>query len=200
MTVSASLVKELRDRTGISMMECRNALVETGGDIEKAAEVLRKKGLAKAASKASRTAAEGLVESYIHHTRKMGVLIEVNCETDFVSRTPDFQELVKELAMQVAAANPLYISRTDISPEVIEKEREIYREQMSGSGKPLAVLEKIVEGKLDKFYQEVCLMEQAYYREEKKKIQEVIHEVVAKLGENIQVRRFQRYHIGEGGR
>lgn len=198
MTISANQVKELRDKTGISMMECKSALAEAAGDLEKAIEILRKKGIAKATKKSGRATGQGLIGSYIHHGGKIGVLIEVNCETDFVARTADFQDLLKDLAMHVAAANPLYIDREEIPPEVVGKEREIYREQAAGTGKPAAVLDKIVDGKLEKFFKEVCLLEQAFVKEESKSIRDLIHEKVAKLGENIQVRRFQRYQLGEG--
>ncbi len=198
MTISANQVKELREKTGISMMECKHALAECGGDLEKAIVVLRKKGMAKAEKKAHRATGQGLIGSYIHHGGKIGVLVEVNCETDFVSRTDAFQALLKDLAMHVAAANPLYIQREDISPEVTAKEREIYMAQAATSGKPAQILEKIVEGKLEKFYKEVCLLEQPFVKDDTKSIRDVIHEKVALLGENIVVKRFQRYQLGEG--
>src|SRR5512138_2726481 len=179
MAVSANQVKELRDKTGISMMECKAALAECGGDLEKAIVILRKKGIAKAEKKTGRATGQGLISSYIHHGGKIGVLIEVNCETDFVARTEDFQGLVKDLAMHVAAANPLYITRDDIPPEVIAKEREIYKEQAAGTGKPAQVLEKIVEGKLEKFYKEVCLLEQPFVKEESKAVRDLVTEKVA---------------------
>jgi elongation factor Ts len=198
MAISASQVKELRDRTNISMMECKSALEETCGDVEKAIDLLRKKGIAKAAKKAGRTASEGQVGSYIHHGGKLGVLIEVNCETDFVSRTNDFQALVKDLAMHVAAANPLYVCREEIPPEVIEKEREIYKDQAASTGKPAKVIEKIIEGKLEKYFQEVCLLEQTFIKDDTKNIQALIQEKIALLGENILVKRFRRFLLGEG--
>ncbi len=198
MAISASQVKELRERTNISMMECKSALEESCGDIEKAIELLRKKGIAKAAKKAGRTASQGQIGAYIHHGGKLGVLIEVNCETDFVSRTPDFQGLLKDLAMHVAAANPLYISREEISPEVVEKEREIYRDQAASSGKPAKVIEKIIDGKLEKYFQEVCLFEQAFIKDDTKNIRALIQEKIALLGENILVKRFCRFQLGEG--
>ncbi len=196
-TINAATVKELRERTGIGMMECKAALAECAGDIEKAIDILRKKGGAKAAKKAGRATGQGQVGAYIHHGGKVGVLIEIDCETDFVARTPDFQSLVKDLAMHVAAANPLYISRDDVPPEVTGKEKEIYKEQAAATGKPAQVLEKIVLGKLDKYYKEVCLLEQIYIRDETKSVADVIHERIAKLGENIVVKRFQRYQLGE---
>ncbi len=198
MAISASQVKELRERTNISMMECKCALEESCGDIEKAIELLRKKGIAKAAKKAGRTASQGQVGAYIHHGGKLGVLIEVNCETDFVSRTPDFQGLLKDLAMHVAAANPLYISREEIPPEVVEKEREIYRDQAASSGKPAKVIEKIIDGKLEKYFQEVCLFEQAFIKDDTKNIRALIQEKIALLGENILLKRFCRFQLGEG--
>ncbi len=198
MAISASQVKELRERTNISMMECKSALEESCGDIEKAIELLRKKGIAKAAKKAGRTASQGQIGAYIHHGSKLGVLIEVNCETDFVSRTPDFQGLLKDLAMHVAAANPLYISREEIPPEVVEKEREIYRDQAASSGKPAKVIEKIIDGKLEKYFQEVCLFEQAFIKDDTKNIRALIQEKISLLGENILVKRFCRFQLGEG--
>src|SRR5512138_3479252 len=198
MTVNANQVKELREKTGIGMMECKGALAESGGDVEKAIDILRKKGVAKAAKKAGRATGQGLIGSYIHHGGKIGVLVEVNCETDFVSRTDDFQGLVKDLAMHVAAANPLYITRDDIPPEVIAKEREIYKEQAATSGKPAQVVEKIVDGKLEKFYKEACLLEQPFVKDDTKAVRDLVTERVAKLGENIVVRRFQRLQLGGG--
>lgn len=195
--ISASLVKELRDKTGISIMECKTALAEAGSDMDKAVEILRKKGMARAAKKAGRSTGEGQIGSYIHHGGKIGVLIDVGCETDFVSRTDDFQQLVKELAMHVAAANPSCVSRDDIAPEVIEKEKEIYKEQAAASGKPDNVIDKIVQGKLEKFYKEVCLLEQPFIRDDKATIQDLLNEKIALLGENILVRRFVRYQLGE---
>jgi elongation factor Ts len=197
MTIDANLVKELREKTGIGMMECKGALAEAGGNIEKAIDILRKKGVAKAAKKATRVAGQGQIGAYIHHGGKIGVLVEINCETDFVARTDAFQGLLKDMAMHVAAANPLYINREDISNEVIAKEREIYREQASGSGKPAQVLDKLVEGKLDKFYKEVCLMEQPFVKDDSKSIKDIVHEKISQLGENIVVKRFQRFQLGE---
>ncbi len=197
MTISANQVKELRDKTGVGMMECKTALVETGGDFEKAIVYLRERGLMSAAKKASRVAADGTVAAYIHAGGKIGVLIEVNSETDFVAKTDEFQTLARDLAMQVAAANPLYVKHEDIPPEVIEKEREIYRAQLGETKKPPEIMEKIIDGKLNKYFEEVCLLEQAFIKVPEKKIKQLIGETVAKTGENIQVRRFARFKIGE---
>ncbi len=196
MDVSAKVIKELRERTGAGIMECKEALKEANGDIEKAIEILRKRGALKAEKKASRSANEGLIGAYIHAGGKIGVLVEVNCETDFVARTDEFQQLVKDIAMQIAAMSPEYISREDVPPEVIEKEKEIYREEALRSGKPEKVVEKIVEGKLEKFYQEKCLLEQPFIKDESKRVKDLITEVIAKLGENIRVSRFVRFQVG----
>ncbi len=195
-TISAGVVKDLREKTGAGMMECKKALVESGGDLEKAIDKLRQKGLATAAKKAGRTASEGIVGSYVHMNR-IGVMVEINCETDFVARTDDFKELVKDVAMHIAAANPLYLSREDIPKDVIEREKDIYRAQVEN--KPPQVIEKIVDGKLEKFYSETCLLDQPFVKdpEQKKRVQDIITEAVAKLGENIIVRRFVRYQLGE---
>jgi elongation factor Ts len=197
MTVTAEMVKELREKTGAGLMDCKKALAQTSGDAEKALQVLREKGLATAAKKSGRTASEGLISSYIHMD-KLGVLVEVNCETDFVARTEDFKTLVKDIAMQVAASNPLYVSRDDVPAEIIEKEREIYRAQVTN--KPPQVVEKIVEGKLEKFYSDMCLLDQIFIKdpEQKLKISNLITEKIAKLGENVVVRRFARFQLGEG--
>ena len=189
-----NLLKELRDSTGAGMMDIKAALEEAGDDKDKAIEILRKKGQSKIAKKADRVAKEGLVESYIHAGGKVGVLVEVNCETDFVARTDDFKAFAKELALHIAAANPLYINATDVPPEVIEKEKEIYKEQVQG--KPADVVEKILEGKIQKFYEETCLMEQPFFRDQDKKVKEVMGDAVAKMGENVVVRRFARYVLG----
>jgi len=196
MTISADMVKELREKTGAGLMDCKRALSESSGDIEKAVTVLRQKGLATAAKKASRTASEGNVGSYIHMD-KIGVLIEVNCETDFVARTPDFKELVKDVAMHIAASSPLYVSREDVPGDIIGKEKEIYRSQVTN--KPAQVVEKIVEGKLDKYFSDTCLLDQVFVKdpEQKQKIKDLITEKIAKLGENIVVRRFVRFQLGE---
>lgn len=196
MVISAEMVKELREKTGAGMMECKKALEESNGDFEKAVTVLRQKGLASASKKAGRTASEGIISSYIHMDR-IGVLVEVNCETDFVARTEDFRSLVKDIAMHIAAANPVYISREQVPEEVVEKEKEIYRAQISG--KPAQVIEKIIEGKLEKFYNDTCLLDQVFIKdpEQKLKVRDLITEKIAKLGENIVVRRFARFQLGE---
>lgn len=195
-TVSAGVVKDLREKTGAGMMECKKALVESGGDLEKAIDKLRQKGLATAAKKAGRTASEGIVGSYVHMNR-IGVMVEINCETDFVARTDDFKELVKDVAMHIAATNPLYLAREDIPEDAIEREKDIYRAQVEN--KPPQVIEKIVDGKLEKFYSETCLLDQPFVKdpEQKKRVQDIITEAVAKLGENIIIRRFVRYQLGE---
>ena len=199
MAVTAQDVKKLRGMTGAGMMDCKKALLETGGDFDKAVDYLRKKGLAKAADKAGRATREGGVFSYIHAGNRVGVLLEINCETDFVARTEEFQQLAKGLAMHIAAGKPRFVRREDVDEATLEREREIYREQMKDSGKPPQVIDRIVEGKLNKFFEESCLLEQVYLidPEAKKKVQEVIHEAVARLGENIQVARFARFELGE---
>ncbi|HTN52981.1 MAG TPA: translation elongation factor Ts [Anaeromyxobacter sp.] len=196
--ISAKMVSELREKTGAGMMDCKKALAEAAGDLAKAEEVLRKKGLAAAAKKSGRAATEGAVASYIHMGGKIGVLVEVNCETDFVARTEGFQALVKDLAMQIAAAAPRWVRREEVPAEVVAKEVEIAKAQMRDQKKPEAILEKIATGKVEKFYGEFCLMEQAFVKDDKKKIQDVVTEAVAKIGENIQVRRFARFVLGEG--
>lgn len=198
MEVNASSVKELREKTGAGIMNCKKALAESGGDLEKAVDYLRRKGLAAAAKKMGRLAAEGLVGAYIHAGGKIGVLVELNCETDFVARTAEFQALLKDIAMQIAAANPRYIGPGDVPAEELEREREIYRRQAADSGKPEKVIDKIVEGKMERFYSEVCLLEQAFIKDPDRKVGDLIKDTVAKLQENIQVRRFVRYHLGEG--
>lgn len=198
MEISAQSVKELRTKTGAGFMECKKALAESGGDIEKAIEYLRKKGISTAAKKAGRETSQGLIHSYIHGNGRIGVLIEINCETDFVARTEEFKGLVKDMAMQVAAFNPLYIKREDIPLEVIEREKDIYRAQMEGDKKPPEIIEKIVTGKLDKnFYAKVCFLEQSFIRDDKKMVKEIITEKIAALGENINIRRFARFELGE---
>ncbi|HEX9307421.1 MAG TPA: translation elongation factor Ts [Anaeromyxobacter sp.] len=196
--VSAQLVKELREKTGAGMMDCKKVLGEAGGDLAKAEELLRKKGLAAAAKKSSRAATEGAVASYIHMGGKIGVLVEVNCETDFVARTDGFQALVKDVAMQIAAAAPQWVRREEVPPEIVAKELEIAKAQMRDQKKPEAILEKIATGKLEKFYETNCLLEQLFVKDDKKKIQEVLTDAVAKIGENIQIRRFARFVLGEG--
>ncbi|MFP4465857.1 MAG: translation elongation factor Ts [Candidatus Goldiibacteriota bacterium] len=195
--VTKELVKELREKTGAGMNDCRKALIENNCDTEKAVEWLREKGIAGASKKSARTAKEGLIYSYIHSGGKVGVLVEVNCETDFVARTEDFQNLCKEISMQIAAMSPLYVTRNEVPEDLIEKEKKIFMEQMKDSGKPENVLEKIVEGKIGKFFQEICLYEQAYVKEDKKNIEEMIKENIATIGENIVVKRFARYALGE---
>lgn len=197
MTITAQTVKELREKTGAGFMDCKAALSENAGDVEAAIDYLRKKGIAAAARKAHRETGEGLVESYIHPGGKIGVLIEINCETDFVARTEDFQAMVKDLAMQVAAASPLYLGVDDIPEEALAKEKEILLGQARESGKPENVLEKIVEGRLKKYYEEVCLLEQKFIKDTDLTVQDVVKNAIAKLGENIRVRRFQRFQLGE---
>jgi elongation factor Ts len=195
----AELVKDLRERTGAGVMDCKAALDAAKGDLQEAIEYLRKKGLADAAKKAHREARDGVVASYIHPGSKIGVLLEVNCETDFVARTPDFQQLVKDLSMQVAAASPTYVSRETVPSEILEKEREIYRQQMADQKKPPQVLDKIVEGKLEKFYSEVCLLEQPFIKDSsgKSKVKDLVDQATAKLQERVVVRRFARFQVGE---
>ncbi len=197
MAVDAKLVKTLREMTGAGMLDCKKALEETGGNLEEAVELLRKKGIAKAAKKAGRATKEGLIHSYIHAGGKVGVLLELNCETDFVARNEVFKELANEIALQIAAMKPQYVKREDVPPEVVAKEGEIAREAAIAEGKPEHIAEKIAEGKLNKFYKEVCLYEQPYIKDDSKTIEDVIKEYIAKLGENIQVRRFCRYELGE---
>ena len=195
--VDMALVKKLREQTGIGILECKKAIAEANNDFNKAEELLRKKGYAKAKAKASRATNQGAVGSYIHSNRRIGVLLELGCETDFVAKNEDFLALQKDMTMQIAAMNPKYISEKDIPEDVLEKEKEIYREQMKDSGKPDNIIEKIVEGKLKKFYSEACLLHQAFFKEEKKTIQDLITEKIHKLGENITVKRFIRYEVGE---
>ena len=198
MEVSASTVKELREKTGAGVMDCKKALAECAGDLEKAVDYLRRKGLAAAAKKGSRVAAEGLVGAYIHPGGKIGVMVEINCETDFVARTAEFQGLLKDVAMQVAAANPRCVRRDEVCAEELERERSIYQRQALDSGKPEKVVEKIVEGKMERFYSEICLLEQPFIKDPDRKVSDVIQEAIARLGENIQVRRFARYQVSEG--
>jgi elongation factor Ts len=197
MQVSATLVKELREKTGAGILDCKEALTTVEGDLEEAVAYLRKKGLADAKKRAGRTASEGLVGSYVHMTGKIGVLVEVNSETDFVARTDEFRDLVKNIAMQIAASNPRYLKAEEIPPEDAEKEREIFRSQAKESGKPEKVIEKITEGKFKKYLTEVCLLDQAYIREPEITINQLVQSVIAKLGENIEVRRFVRFQLGE---
>jgi elongation factor Ts len=198
MEISMDLVKDLRQRTGAGVMDCRTALQEAKGNVEGAIDYLRRKGLATAAKKAGRIATDGLVSSYIHAGGKIGVLVEINCETDFVARTDDFQTFVKNMAMQIAAANPQYIRREEVPAEVLEKERQIYRTQALESGKPEKVIDKIVDGKMERFYSEACLLEQTYIKDSDQTVREVLEAMIAKIGENISIRRFARFQLGEG--
>jgi len=198
MEISIELVKDLRQRTGAGVVDCKVALKEAKGDMEGAIEYLRRKGLASAAKKAGRIAADGLVSSYIHAGGKMGALVEVNCETDFVAKTEDFQAFVKNVAMHVAATNPQYIRREDVPAEVLEREIRIYRTQALDMGKPEKVIDKIVEGKIERFYSEVCLLEQTYFKDPDVTVKDVLDGMIAKIGENINIRRFARYQLGEG--
>ncbi|HET8916756.1 MAG TPA: translation elongation factor Ts [Candidatus Binatia bacterium] len=198
MELNATVVKELREKTGAGFLDCKKALAETGGNLEKAVDYLRQKGLAAAAKKADRVAADGAVGAYVHPGGKIGVLVEINCQTDFVARTTEFQTLLKDMAMQIAAASPRYVKREDVSVDEIEKEREIYRGQALESGKPEKVVEKIVEGKMERFYSEVCLLEQAFIKDPDRKVSDTINDAITRLGEKIEVRRFTRYHLGEG--
>jgi len=197
MTITTAQIKELRERTGAGIMDCKKALEKAQGNLEKAIDELRKKGLAKAKKRAGRTAKEGLVHAYIHAGGKIGVLVEVNCETDFVARTEAFQNFVKEIAMQIAAANPLVVNKEELSPKIIEREKEIYHQQAIASGKPEKIIDRIVEGKLQKFFEEACLVEQPYIRDPSIKIKDLLNELVAKTGEKIVVRRFVRFQLGE---
>lgn len=198
MGISAAQVKELREKSGAGIMDCKEALKEADGQVEAAMDVLRKRGLSKAAKRADRATGEGLVGSYIHAGGKIGVLVEVNCETDFVAKTETFQQLVKDLAMHVAASSPLYVSRDQVPEEVVEKEREIFLSQAREEGKPEKVLDRIVEGRVEKYFEEVCLVDQPYIRDTDRTVQEHIVEAVAQLGENIVVRHFARFHVGGG--
>jgi elongation factor Ts len=197
MMVTPEQVKGLRERTGAGIMDCKKALIETNGDLEKAVVILREKGLAKAAKKMGRTASEGIIDSYIHGNGRIGVLVEVNCETDFVAKNEEFKNLVKDIAMQIAASNPKYVSRDDVSQSVIEKEREILRAQAINEGKPEHIAEKIVDGRIEKYYEENCLLEQPYIRDPERKVSQLIMEKIAIIGENITVSRFTRYERGE---
>ncbi|SHG57307.1 translation elongation factor Ts (EF-Ts) [Thermosyntropha lipolytica DSM 11003] len=198
MEITAAMVKELRERTGAGMMDCKKALMATNGDIEKAIDELRTKGLAKAAKKAGRIASEGIVASYIHGGGRIGVLVEVNCETDFVAKTDEFKSLVHDIAMQIAASSPEYVRREEVPEEVINHEKEILRAQALEEGKPEKVIEKMIEGRLEKFFKEKCLLEQPFIKDPDKTVQELVHEHIAKIGENINIRRFVRYEVGEG--
>ena len=195
--ITAAMVKELREKSGAGMMDCKKALLETDGNMDKAMEALRKKGIASAAKRAGRSANEGKIEAYIHPGSKLGVLVEVNCETDFVAKTDDFQVLAKDLAMHIAASDPKYIKREDVEQNVLDSEIEIYKEQARAQKKPEPILDKIAQGKLEKFYSEVCLLEQSFVKDPDKTIQSLITDYIAKIGENISIKRFSRFKIGE---
>ncbi len=197
MEITAALVKDLRDRTGIGMMECKKALQETSGDLEKAITVLRKKGYARAKDKMERETSEGLIGSYIHLNGRIGVLVEVNCESDFVARNEEFQELVKNISLHIAASNPTYVSSEEIPQQVLDEEKEIIRSQFKDSNKPPEIVDKIVDGKLRKFFEEVCLLDQPYVKDDKVPVREHVATLIAKFGENIQVRRFARFELGK---
>jgi len=196
--ISAAAVKELRERTGAGIMDCKKALNETDGNVEKAIDVLREKGLAAAAKKAGRIAAEGVVESYIHMGGRIGVLVEVNCETDFVAKTDEFRALVKDIAMQIAASNPLYVSADEVEPSVIEHEREIQRAIALNEGKPEKIVDKMVEGRIAKYMKDICLLDQPFVKDPDITVRDLVTQKIAKIGENITVRRFVRYQMGEG--
>jgi len=197
-TITAAQVNELRKVTGAGLMDCKKALAETGGDHEKAVDYLRKKGLAAASKKAGRIASEGMVGSYIHAGGKIGVLVEVNCETDFVARNENFQAFVKDIAMHIAAAAPQYVRREEVSADVLEREKDIYRAKAKETGKPDNIIEKIIEGQINKFYADICLLEQPYVKDPDKSVQQYLNETIAAIGENISVRRFVRFNLGEG--
>ncbi len=197
MEISATMVKELRQKTGAPMMDCKKALAESDGDFEKAITYLRQKSLATASKKAQRATTEGVVASYIHPGSKIGVLLELNCESDFVARNDAFQEFTKNMTMHIAALNPLYVTRENVPEALVEKEREIYRSQAQESGKPEKIWDKIVNGRLDKFFAEVCLLEQSYIKDDSQTVKDVLNELIAMLGENISIRRFVRYQLGE---
>lgn len=197
MEITAQQVKDLREKTGAGMMDCKKALTETAGDFEKAINYLREKGIAKAASKAGRATKEGIIISYIHPGDKLGVIVEINCETDFVARTDEFRLFAKDVAMQIAATNPVAIARENVDPKIVEQESVIYRQQALNEGKPEKILDKIVSGKLDKFYAETCLLEQPFVKDNEKTISDLIKDMIAKIGENISIRRFARFRLGE---
>ncbi|MDI3508839.1 MAG: elongation factor Ts [Clostridiales bacterium] len=198
MAITASQVKELREITGVGMMDCKSALIEANGDMDRAVEILREKGLAAAAKKAGRVASQGIVDAYIHGGGRIGVLVEVNCETDFVANTAEFRSFVHDIAMQIAAANPRYVAKEDVPSDVLEKEKEILRQQAINEGKPENILDKIIEGRIDKFYKEVCLLEQPFIRDTDRAVKDLVMEQITKFGENINIRRFTRYEMGEG--
>ncbi len=196
--ITAEMVKKLREKTGAGMMDCKNALVETGGNAEKAVALLREKGLAKAAKRAGRTASQGVVDAYIHLGGKVGVMVEVNCETDFVARNAEFKTFVRDLCLQVAATNPAYLSRDDVPTDEIEKEKEVLKNQALYEGKPEKIVEKIVAGKMEKYYEENCLLEQPFVKDPDQKVTDLLSNLIAKIGENIVIRRYVRYEMGEG--
>lgn len=196
MEISAKMVKELRERTGAGIMDCKKALAETNGDQDKAIEWLRKKGIAKAEKRKSRATNEGIVEAYIHPGNRLGVVIEVNCETDFVAKTDDFKKFVRDMAMQVAAANPLVVNREELPQQIIDAEKEVYRNQAINEKKPEKIIDRYVEGKLQKYYQEVCLMEQNYIKDPSKTVRDLMTALIAKTGENISIQRFSRFQLG----
>ncbi|HHT37301.1 MAG: translation elongation factor Ts [Candidatus Wallacebacter cryptica] len=196
--ISAQMVKELRQRSGAGMMDCKKALVETNGDMEAALKYLKEKGLAAAAKKAGRIAAEGLVDAYIHAGGRIGVLVEINCETDFVAKTDEFQEFVRDIAMHIAAANPQYVSREEVPESIINQEKEIFKAAALNEGKPEHIVDKIVEGRIDKYLSEICLLEQPFVKDPDLTVQQVLHDKIAKIGENISIRRFTRFERGEG--
>ncbi|QSO45365.1 translation elongation factor Ts [Alicyclobacillus mengziensis] len=198
MEISAALVKELREKTGAGMMDCKRALTEANGDIERAGELLREKGLASAAKKAGRVASEGVVEAYIHGGGRIGVLVEVNSETDFVAKNQEFRDFVHDVAMHIAAAAPQYVRREDVPADTVEREKEILRQQTLNEGKPANIVDKIVEGRIDKFFKEICLLEQPFVKNPDKTVEELLKEIIAHIGENISIRRFSRYVVGEG--
>ena len=198
MAVNASAVKELRERTGAGMLDCKKALEETNNDIDKAVDVLREKGLSAAANKAGRTATEGTVESYIHAGGRIGVLVEINCESDFVGKTDQFKSFARDIAMHIAAANPLYVRREEVPTEALEKEKEILKAQALNEGKPEKIVEKMVEGRINKYYEEYCLLEQSFVKDPDKTISQLLNEKVSTIGENISIRRFARFELGEG--
>ncbi|WP_010242412.1 translation elongation factor Ts [Peptoniphilus rhinitidis] len=197
MAITAALVKELREKTGAGMMDCKKALSETKGDMDKAVDFLREKGLASVAKKSSRIASEGIVDSYIHGGR-IGVLVEVNSETDFVAKNEEFKTFVRDIAMQIAAVNPKYVSREEVPAEEVEHERKVLTEQAKSENKPDHIIEKMVEGRLEKFYEEICLLDQDFIKDSDKKIRDILNDLIAKIGENIKIRRFVRFEVGEG--
>jgi len=196
MNITSQMVKDLRDKTGAGMMDCKKALSENSGDMEKAIDFLRQKGLAVAAKRAGRATSEGVIETYIHAGGKLGVMVELNCETDFVAKTDDFREFARDVAMHIAAANPVSLTREDVPPEVVERERQIYVQQALDSGKPANIVEKMVTGKIDRFLAEVCLLEQQFVKNPEKTIQDMLTELVGKMGENVSIRRFSRFQVG----